>query len=759
MLKVFGIRHHGPGSAKRLRKALNEMQPDCVLIEGPAEAETMLRYTSYSTLAPPVAILIYNPNNLQQASYFPFAIFSPEWQAIQFGMEREIPIRFIDLPMAINFSLDQEAEESLELVFQTESPVEADRELIKDPLGYIAQIGGYADGERWWEVTFEKEINDQNLFQAVLDLIKALRTDIGRQESPRTLLREAYMRKQIRKAIKDGFTNIAVVCGAWHAPVLMDLHTFKQARDNAILKGLKKTKVTQTWIPWSYDRLAFESGYGAGVISPAWYELLFQKGKEVLTYWMIRVAKLLRRADLDASSAHVLEAVRLAQTLTTLRGKEIAGMEEMEEAALTVFCSGNEEQLNLIRNKLVIGEKVGQVPEQIPIIPLQKDLEKQIKSARLRKYWGDSNENWLKATATNPQGGIDLREPTDLLKSHLLHRLNLLDIPWGTLSATSENSLGSFKEFWRLKWQPDFSILIIKAGMWGNTLYEAATRCVKEKLSEIDRLDILTKLIEKALKADLKEAIDLLILHLKNLAALTKDISFLMDSLPYLVNIIRYGDARKTDISAVKQLTDQLIPRIIIGLPHTCMNIDENVAVDLFEKIKRTNRALNMLNLASQLIGWHNVLKQLSTILAIHPLIRGACLRILFDKGICESYYVGTQMSYALSRANQTQTIAQWLEGFLHGSGLLLIHHTSLWKILDNWVEQLSIDDFYQILPLLRRTFSDFSPLERQKILQLAQQEIPARSEQLYTSSSPLNSERAMNVLPAIQKILGIEEN
>ena len=31
------------------------------------------------------------------------------------------------------------------------------------------------------------------------------------------------MRKVLRRAVKDGFERIAVVCGAWHVPALREL--------------------------------------------------------------------------------------------------------------------------------------------------------------------------------------------------------------------------------------------------------------------------------------------------------------------------------------------------------------------------------------------------------------------------------------------------------------------------------------------------------------------------------------------------------
>ena len=34
---LLGIRHHGPGSARHVREALEELGPDIILIEGPPE--------------------------------------------------------------------------------------------------------------------------------------------------------------------------------------------------------------------------------------------------------------------------------------------------------------------------------------------------------------------------------------------------------------------------------------------------------------------------------------------------------------------------------------------------------------------------------------------------------------------------------------------------------------------------------------------------------------------------------------------------
>jgi hypothetical protein len=107
MIHLFGIRHHGPGSAHSLVNALQTLKPDIILLEGPVEAEAILPFAANPAMKPPVAVLVYGSVAEEpepRAAFFPFAEFSPEWQAIQYGLKHTIPLRFIDLPQAYNLA-------------------------------------------------------------------------------------------------------------------------------------------------------------------------------------------------------------------------------------------------------------------------------------------------------------------------------------------------------------------------------------------------------------------------------------------------------------------------------------------------------------------------------------------------------------------------------------------------------------------------------------------------------------------------------
>ncbi len=760
-LHVFGIRHHGPGSAKSMLQALRALEPDIVLIEGPPDGDALISFVANEGLKPPVSLLVYNPKNLQEAAYYPFASFSPEWQAMAFALQKEIPARFIDLPRSLAFTLDRKEKENKQLSIlkpispaeESELPPEVVAQVSRDPFGYLAKLAGYNDSERWWEVMFESSNNADAIFPEIIEMIDALRQSKGSEDSAREQMREAHMRQGIRKAEKEGFEKIAVICGAWHSPALHHLDRYKVSQDKAILRGIKKTSTKATWVPWTYDQLSTQSGYGAGVLSPAWYQLLFHRPKDVLIRWMTKVARLFRKEDMDSSSAHVIEAVRLAETLATLRGLAVAGMEEMEEAAVTIFCQGNTEQMQIIEQKLVIGNVMGKVPPEVPVIPLQQDLDKQVKSARLTKYRKTSEALWLKATATNARGGIDLREEADRAKSHLLHRLNVLQINWGKVKKGSKRDLGGFKEYWKLQWKPGFAISIIEAGRWGNTVENAATSYLLSDLKNLRELPQLTQRIEAALNANLSSTIGPLIQQIEDVSALTKDVYHLMNALPPLINALRYGSSREVEMSALQKVVDLMIPRICVALPNACVSLDEDASRDIFDKILQTNHSISLLEQAEHHDRWNQLLHSLSRMNQVHPLLRGASTRILFDKALIDTQIAAIQMNYALSRGNDSEKAAHWVEGFLHGSGLLLIHHPGLWQILDEWVADLAAEVFQDILPLLRRTFAEFSGPERAKMLELTQREKKVEIGQ--TDAKAYDEQRAKGVLPIVQLLLG----
>ncbi|MGA7730838.1 MAG: DUF5682 family protein [Chloroflexia bacterium] len=790
-IHIFGIRHHGPGSARSLLRALHELQPDCLLVEGPPDAEPVLHLAAHRQMKPPVALLIYRPDDPRQAAYYPFALFSPEWQALTYALQHHLPLHFMDLPQSIRLATDERQTTNDEedpitdheaSATDNQQPT-ADDEQFKtqnsklkiesDPLGWIAQAAGFSDGERWWEHMVEHRRDGTHLFAGILEMMSALRQAADQDDEPRTTTdesndllttdnrqlttgnskieaqREAYMRTTIRRAQSEGFTRIAVVCGAWHAPVLATMPR-TQDEDAATLKGLPTVRVQATWVPWTHGRLSYYTGYGAGIESPGWYHHLWSTShtttSDVTIRWMSRVANLLREQDLDASTAHVIDAVRLAEGLATLRERPLPGLPELNEATRAVLLSGDDVAMRLIHDKLIVGETLGDVPDDTPAVPLQGDLRRE--QRRLR----------LPPEPTIRTLDLDLRNPNDLARSHLLHRLSILSVPWGRLQRTGTRAKGTFHEIWQLQWQPELAVSIIEAGIWGNTLLDAATARLNHEAGMASDLPTLTTLADRALLAALPAAVVPIMARVQSEAAVSTDVNHLMDALPPLANIVRYGNVRGTDAGMVSHVVDGLVARIDIGLPGACASLNDEAAEEMYNRIIAVHSAITLLSNDDYTGSWQRALTSIAGQTGVHGLVAGRAVRILMDSDLLSREEAARRMGLALSRASDPPAAAAWLEGFLKGSGMALLHDDALWDVLDTWVTGLHSDAFTALLPLLRRTFSTFPAPERRQMGQRAARGLSTSRPLQPTTATPPNFDqsRAEAILPLISQLLGL---
>ncbi|MFE0703709.1 DUF5682 family protein [Streptomyces sp. NPDC058872] len=572
---LLGVRHHGPGSARGVRAALEAEAPAAVLIEGPAEADALVALAGEPDMRPPVALLAHAVDDPGRAAFWPMAEFSPEWVALRWALDRGAVVRFVDLPAAHTLVAADPARSRAE-------GGEAVGSLRIDPVAELASAAGYEDAERWWEDVIELrgDGDPTAAFEALAEAMGALREAYGHGGHPRDPVREAYMRLQLRAARKEFGDSVAVVCGAWHVPALTRRTTV--AADKALLKGLPKAKVELTWVPWTHRRLARHSGYGAGIDAPGWYGHLFAAPDRPVERWMTKAAGLLRAEDRPVSSADVIEAVRLAGALAALRDRPLPGLEETTDAIRAVLCEGSDVLLDLVRDRLVVGEVLGEVPAAAPAVPLQRDLARRQRTLRLKP---EPQEREL---------GLDLRKDGDAERSRLLHRLRLLDVHWGEPVAGRAGT-GTFRENWRLRWDPELYVRLAEAGVWGTTVEAAATAKVEFRARAATLLGEVTALAEDCLLAGLAEALPTVMRALADRAALDADVAHLAHALPALARSLRYGDVRGTDTAALAEVAVGLAERICIGLPPSCTGLDADAAEQMRDRLDAVHTAIALL--------------------------------------------------------------------------------------------------------------------------------------------------------------------
>ena len=745
---ILGIRHHGPGSARNVKTFLETVKPDIVLVEGPPEADGMLQWVGNGELKPPVALLCYQPDDPQRSVFYPFADFSPEWQAILYARRQNIHVRFMDLPagnqMLVEKEEQQVKQEDLPETAAVTQEAQAYERLIlhKNPMSYLSDAAGFVDDEQWWEQTFEYRQDNNDVFDAVAEAMQALREDLPRKDKKLEQFREAYMRRVIRQAEKEMFHTIAVICGAWHVPSLQNIKAQKD--DNELLKGLPKVKTECTWIPWTANRLSFYSGYGAGINSPGWYNHVWNHPQDDGTMWMANVAQVFRKKQMDTSVAHIIEAVRLAGSLASLRGLSKAGLEELNEATLSVLCNGESILLKLVHDELIVGHLIGEVPVDIPKPPLQVDIEKLQKKLK------------LPATADFKDYTLDLRKDTDLERSIFLHRLHLLGIDWGKQQYVSGK--GTFKENWRLQWDPAYSVEIIERGNLGNTVEEAAANSVLNQARAASQLKTISDLLEQSIPAELPEAIQTLIHQLNNLAAASADVIELMEIIPGLITVARYGNVRKTDATVVLSIISSIVARICISLPNACVAIDDDASQKLLGLFYKLNDGINLLQQTETTTQWQQTLHTIAHHKNTSPVIAGYSTRLLNDSKLLVADELVQLFSYAMSAASAPVIAAAWIEGFLKGSGTLLLLDQDLWQVINNWVTGLTEEAFMQVLPLLRRTFANFSHPERRKLGEKVKSG-GAGGSQVPALLSGFDAERAKLGIPVVLELLGLTVN
>lgn len=705
-LHVLGVRHHGPGSAHRVERALDAIRPEAVLIEGPSDASDLLPLLACRDTVPPVALLCYPADAPERAGFWPFARFSPEYRAALWADAAGVPARFIDLPATARWE-DEETEA------HASPPAEPPE--MRDPIGALARAAGYEDGEDWWSDVFERATDDapEAVFAAVGDAMAALRAAVPPPADPararREDRREAHMRLRTAEALRDNDGPVAVICGAWHVPALLAKVAAKD--DRALLKGMRKPKLAATLAPWTAPRLAAGTGYGAGVRAPGWYGHLWDmraraNGESV---WLARTARALRGKGHSASTAALIEAERLGVALAALRARPAPGFEELRDASVAVLCHGEAARYATLEAELLIGTEVGEIPDSVPLAPLLEDLKRQQKAVR------------LKPEALARELAVDLRSESGLARSTLLHRLDALDVPWGRLDDPGR-SRGTFRERWVIAWEPEFAVRLVEQLVHGPTIARAAGGVLAVAAREAASLTEAARVVSRAITADLPDAVTAGLAALDDRAARGGDALDTLDALPALAQALRYGEARRTEATeALPGLFDRLATRAAVALPLAARDLETEAAARMAGAVAEADGAIRLVEPPDAVAeAWTLALRAVATGGRAEARVAGKAASLLYEAGAMEAEAAATLLARHLSPGTSTADAAAFLEGFLAGAGARLIHDAALRDAVDAWLGTMEEEAFTEALPLLRRVFSDLDAMERRRLVDAA---------------------------------------
>lgn len=714
----FGIRHLSPAGAFYLEKYLDNVRPKLVLIEAPSDfidtADDIVR----AETKPPFAILAYTDHAPVRTILYPFAEYSPEYRAILWCHNNDVEFRFMDLPSDVFLALyEKRIAEEEEITNETINENTGDeRQLsVYDKLDELSGEGH----ETFWERTlehcadFESYNEGANLFGAN---IRELSEKTGR-DLEETRLRETYMRGCIRSAVESGTApeEIAVVTGAYHVEGLKSWNNAENSPQ------LPRTGCLHTLMPYSYYRLSTRSGYGAGNGAPAYYELIwdsYKRGDPQFTAnaYLSRIAEKQRENGNAASSAQIIEAVRLANSLAELRGGKSGNtpsLRDLRDAAETCLGEGSFAAISVAVANTEIGTKIGALPEGVSRTSIQDDFYRLLKELKLEKY----------RTVTAQDLRLDLRENIrakgeksaflDLNRSFFLHKLRVLGIKFAD-PRISEQDNATWSESWVICWTPESEIQLVESALRGDTVELAASFAIKETVEKSVNMSVVAAAIEDAFLCGMPTAAEYAVNALQAMAVDAASFEELAKTAFRLSSIVTYGDIRKADSAPLIPIMQQIYYRACLILPGSCV-CDDNASHSISE-------AMNMLNsveLAQEFLeteNWLNALKETARRDDLNTRLSGFAAAVLLERNNMTNDELKIEVSRRLSKGVPADLGAGWFEGLTLKNRYGLIARLSLWESLDEYIKSLDNEEFKRALVFLRRAFADFSSGEKDSI-------------------------------------------
>nr|WP_235918231.1 DUF5682 family protein [Paenibacillus lutrae] len=796
---------------------LSDIQPTAVLIEGPADASEEIKHLTNGTTKPPVAILAFTDDLPVHTALWPFAVYSPEYQAMKWAQDNGAYAAFIDLPTPVILALqdvrrkeaelaaenmdcgtgnakgavgceaeEAEADEAAGAEAEAEatvkinveagqsgqaaaasipsasstdpSPVEeaASRpgrdgnaepepeqaaELLsldedKDEAhvtsrsiySRIAELAGEHDYDMYWERHYEHNLSRGAYREAILAFSAQMR-ELSEEKERReqvseyayNALREAYMRRKIREAIASGHEpdRIVVVCGAYHAAALEDLSGAMTDRE---LKSLPVRSTKLTLMPYSYFKLSSMSGYGAGNNAPNYFQLMWEHMangtlNELPGYYLSAIARFMREQGTHRSTAEVIEAVRLAESLAALHDGSAPTLRDLRDAAQTLLGHGD---LSVVADALAridVGTNIGELAEGVSQTPIQEDLNRLLKRLKLEKY----------KTAVAVDLALDLRENRrvkseesaflDLNRSFLLHRLKLLGIELAKIRPSGQDG-ATWAEHWVLQWSPEVEIQVVESTLHGETVEVASAYVLQQKLEQCSSIAEASTLIRTACECGMTAQMEAGRQTLQRLAVDSRDIVQIAAAARQLSAIIRYGDLRRLDTRPLVPLLEQLFLRACLFLQDASNCSDEAAGAMIVAMGEINGIALDHSEQIDEAL-WLRELLHLAERDDRNARLSGYSCALLMERNAITAEQCAQEVSRRLSPGIPADLGAGWFEGLSGRNRYALLSRMSLWEQLNEYISSLADDEFVRALVFLRRAFSTFAPREKNMIAEV----------------------------------------
>ena len=762
----FPVRHHSPTCARLIRELASKIKPAAILIEAPFDFDNQIDELFLDHQLP-IAIYSYVrlSDDTRRGAFYPFCVYSPEWQALQIAKELKIPVEFIDLPWAEIAGIALASHRYADTEFTQSSYVAT-----------LCEKLGTKDLNELWDLLFEIDPNltlEEYLNRAHQFCFHSRISDGCFSQAD--LKREEFMARRIDRARSVYSGQIIVLTGGFHSYALFNrvynlpfsesspppVSTIDAIEQNSNLK-LPVTDIPQptsdkgiALTPYDYQRLDALTGYDAGMSNPGFYERVWCDrllGKTA-TYrnLLAEVVKDLRSKGQIFSSADLIAVETTANSLAALRNHAVVWRQDLIDS---IIASVVKEALDRDRihpclaavYRVLRGNTRGCLAEGTTLPPLVRDIQRRLHRYQLepqtkpkvislnlhespdleRSHPRQSlyAERYLvppRYAKRYPLGRGPLgqrRKPPQRAVSQFLHQLRLLGIAGfrqiGGTDLISRQDLSSFWEEWQIVRHPNYEASCIENAIYGTTLAEAAEARLLESASKIERDAAKAALLflDACLMGmtHLTSGLDRQLLDLINADS---DFFRVTEALGHLLYLYCYdevlGTARDVEVGNILVTACDRSLWLLETLG-TVQSKDRELLRSIKTILEAIERCQSSLNLnRTEFIA---ILQRVSIDDTQTPLMRGAATGVLWTLSTTPS----AQIESDIIAFGAPNLLGDYLTGLFYLARELVQRHQELLLSIDRLIMTYDEETFLEALPALHLAFTYFTPREKHNI-------------------------------------------
>ena len=738
----FPVRHHSPACSYHLQKVMEEYKPDCILVEGPQNANKLISVLTDEGTVPPVAFYYYYKDSEKHISedaddykcYYPFLSTSPEYNALVYARKNNTDCAFIDLPygeILINTA------EGKGLRRKSEVPGYSDDYYLSEGKYFAAlcEKTGMRSFEEFWESFFETDalyISTEEFIARMYTYCYLLRENTPKEDmlSDGCIVRESHMSECIKSAMET-HSRVLVVTGGFHSYGLYKLVSGREKPIKVKLHNFSDKVQDVYTMCYSYEAADALNGYASGMQNPGFYNAVWTELKNkteagegientydnVIMDTLLKCGRECSKSKLLITMSDISSAVTMYRGLAAVRDKKSAGLFELYDAVQSCFVKGElnaSSRLPLeILNKIATGSGIGKLSDRAEKVPIIKDFEELSQKYRLKVN-----------TVIEQKMELDIfSKPSHMEISRLFYRLSFLETGFAKrikgADIINNTDRSRIREIWSYKRNTESDAVLIDSSVYGATIEEACTVCAARKLLNKQKASDAAKLyVESFLMGiDITESF----------AGKMQDIIiddgdfFSIGKATYYFNMLRslkrlYGVKNNNEEFFLIKCFDKAV---------TMLTSMINVSDDYADECIKICRLLYSLVTSTFLSDRYTILmdsfKRMTKRNDPQPAVYGAVLGLLYGSdGKYKDDISSALNGYLMGTKEMQKQGAVFLRGLFSTARDIVLVGNEFINITDKLIRKLSMEDFMEVLPELRLAFGYFTPYETDSIAKKA---------------------------------------